>query len=283
MVGNLQPSLILLISHMENQILACQAIYAGRNIWVLVMLAAENMVNGPPLSGWIYGPRGFLYMNRYQYSIHSFLILPSRFASCRVAKTCRKSRSLLKGGIAHVSSIISWKSIIRLDAIWLVVPGMVFYVAVTVGSPVNGRDMSNRSIFFRFHESSDTHGMCFDICLYLVLLVLFIIFIVFTIYIIYIIYVYRCISHWWFLHIFIHGSLQSNMDKLPATWGGEPDNSTAKDGSWKCEGSQISDLVDGDQDSTRGHKRVCLKIVYPFLPNGFADHYPISMAISLGI
>jgi len=51
MVGNLQPSLILLISHMENQILACQAIYAGRNIWVLVMLAAENMVNGPPLSG----------------------------------------------------------------------------------------------------------------------------------------------------------------------------------------------------------------------------------------
>ena len=110
---------------MENQILACQAIYAGRNIWVLVMLAAENMVNGPPLSGWIYGPRGsrgFLYMNRYQYSIHSFLILPSRFASCRVAKTCRKSRSLLKGGIAHVSSIISWKSILRLDAIWLVVP-----------------------------------------------------------------------------------------------------------------------------------------------------------------
>lgn len=60
---------------------------------------------------------------------------------------------------------------------------MVFYVAVTVGSPVNGRDMSNRSIFFRFHESSDTHGMCFDICLYLVL---FIIFIVFTISIIYI-------------------------------------------------------------------------------------------------
>ena len=29
---------------------------------------------------------------------------------------------------------------------------------------------------------------------------------------------------------------------------------------------------------------VCLKIVYPIVPNGFADHYPIiKMAISLGV
>ena len=28
---------------------------------------------------------------------------------------------------------------------------------------------------------------------------------------------------------------------------------------------------------------VCLKIVYPIVPNGFADHYPYKMAISLGV
>ena len=30
-------------------------------------------------------------------------------------------------------------------------------------------------------------------------------------------------------------------------------------------------------------KWVCLKMVYPFVPNGFADHYPYLMAISLGV
>ena len=28
---------------------------------------------------------------------------------------------------------------------------------------------------------------------------------------------------------------------------------------------------------------VCLKIVYPIVPNGFHDHYPYKLAISLGI
>ena len=41
-------------------------------------------------------------------------------------------------------------------------------------------------------------------------------------------------------------------------------------------------VMDGDQDPG-DTKRVCLKIEKTPKPNGFGDHYPNSMAISLGI
>ena len=39
-------------------------------------------------------------------------------------------------------------------------------------------------------------------------------------------------------------------------------------------GYQGSNKTSGWLDTQTANAWVCLKIVYPFLPNGFADHYP---------
>ena len=65
-----------------------------------------------------------------------------------------------------------------------------------------------------------------------------------------------------------------NETLVPACTGGEDTHTQGEDEKWEQRTPNVQDQKSGDTSGFKVQKWVCLKIVYPFLPNGFADHYP---------